>query len=508
MRAGRERVPGRADDHADQRCRGRRCSRATSATSPTASAPRRELRASRARIVEAADDERAAGIERDLHDGAQQRLSRSRVTCGWRAPRDPAARPRCSTSAIARARRGDRRAARARARDPSGGPDRARPRARRSRARWPGVRSPVRARRGRPAERLPAQVEAAAYFLVAEALTNVARHARRRAASRSGSPRDGDAVASRCATTGAAAPTGRRLGPARTRRPRRGARRGLDVDSPPGEGTTRACGAAMRVVIAEDSVLLREGVARLLEEAGFEVVGQAGDAEDLLRKVARAPARRRRGRHPHAADAHRRGAAGGAGRSAPSCPGTACSCSRSTSRSDTRCELLARRRRGRRLPAQGPGRRRRPLHGRDPRGRRRRVGARPRGRRQMVGRRHRHDPLAGLTRARARGARADGRGPVEPRDRRTRVPLRTRGRTRRHGDLRQAAPARLAAEAPARARRPHPPALRLSRPPARAGPGAYAGGPGRPSNWITANPGATLPRRPALCAPGETGSGR
>ena len=37
--------------------------------------------------------------------------------------------------------------------------------------------------------------------------------------------------------------------------------------------------------MADDSVLLREGVVRLLEEAGFEVVGQAGDAEDLLRKV-------------------------------------------------------------------------------------------------------------------------------------------------------------------------------------------------------------------------------
>ncbi len=41
----------------------------------------------------------------------------------------------------------------------------------------------------------------------------------------------------------------------------------------------------MRVVIAEDSVLLREGIARLLQEAGFEVVGQAGDADDLLRKA-------------------------------------------------------------------------------------------------------------------------------------------------------------------------------------------------------------------------------
>ena len=41
----------------------------------------------------------------------------------------------------------------------------------------------------------------------------------------------------------------------------------------------------MRVVIADDSVLLREGLARLLEDAGFDVVGQAADAEDLLRKV-------------------------------------------------------------------------------------------------------------------------------------------------------------------------------------------------------------------------------
>ena len=41
----------------------------------------------------------------------------------------------------------------------------------------------------------------------------------------------------------------------------------------------------MRVVIGEDTVLLRAGVARLLEDAGMEVVGQAADAEDLMRKV-------------------------------------------------------------------------------------------------------------------------------------------------------------------------------------------------------------------------------
>jgi len=41
----------------------------------------------------------------------------------------------------------------------------------------------------------------------------------------------------------------------------------------------------VRVVIAEDSVLLREGLARLLDEAGFEVVDAVPDAEQLLRSV-------------------------------------------------------------------------------------------------------------------------------------------------------------------------------------------------------------------------------
>jgi DNA-binding NarL/FixJ family response regulator len=43
----------------------------------------------------------------------------------------------------------------------------------------------------------------------------------------------------------------------------------------------------VRVVIADDSVLLREGLARVLEENGFEVVAQAGDAYALRHAVAR-----------------------------------------------------------------------------------------------------------------------------------------------------------------------------------------------------------------------------
>ena len=43
--------------------------------------------------------------------------------------------------------------------------------------------------------------------------------------------------------------------------------------------------APVRVVVAEDDVLMREGIVRLLVEAGFEVVAQAGDADALLRKA-------------------------------------------------------------------------------------------------------------------------------------------------------------------------------------------------------------------------------
>jgi DNA-binding NarL/FixJ family response regulator len=49
--------------------------------------------------------------------------------------------------------------------------------------------------------------------------------------------------------------------------------------------TTSTENETVRVVIADDAVVLREGAAMLLEDAGFEVVAQAGDADDLLRKV-------------------------------------------------------------------------------------------------------------------------------------------------------------------------------------------------------------------------------
>jgi len=68
---------------------------------------------------------------------------------------------------------------------------------------------------------------------------------------------------------------------------------GLPLDFPPlrrnrgpaDEVSGEAKSKHTRVVLAEDSVLLREGIARLLEDGGFEVVGQAGTGEELLLKV-------------------------------------------------------------------------------------------------------------------------------------------------------------------------------------------------------------------------------
>ena len=58
---------------------------------------------------------------------------------------------------------------------------------------------------------------------------------------------------------------------------------GLGGDFPPLRARPGA--TPLRVVLADDSVLLREGIARLLGDAGFDVVAQSGNAEDLLRHV-------------------------------------------------------------------------------------------------------------------------------------------------------------------------------------------------------------------------------
>src|SRR4029077_5894450 len=68
-------------------------------------------------------------------------------------------------------------------------------------------------------------------------------------------------------------------------RPRCRRRRTATGDERARGGNHGPRGDSMRAVIAEDSVLMREGLSRVLRDAGFEIVGQASDAEDLLRKA-------------------------------------------------------------------------------------------------------------------------------------------------------------------------------------------------------------------------------
>ena len=178
------------------------------------------------RLVEAADAERRR-LERNLHDGAQQRLvslSLALRLAESRAPersrrrgRDPRRR---GGGAGARAPG----ASRARARPPSGDPHRPGPRAAlealAERAPLPGR---ARGRRSTSGCRCP--VEVAIFYVVSEALTNVAKYAGASAA-RSGCARAGDAVIVEVADDGVGgASHGGRYRPPRARRPRRGARR-------------------------------------------------------------------------------------------------------------------------------------------------------------------------------------------------------------------------------------------------------------------------------------------
>ena len=141
-----------------------------------------QVRASRARIVEAGDAERRR-LERDLHDGAQQRLVTLSLAIG--IARDRAAGADPDLEALLESASKEARAAIAELRELARGIH-------------PAVltqtglegaiqalieRSPVTTQvRAVPSGRFPAQVEATAYFVVSEALANVAKHAQASAA--------------------------------------------------------------------------------------------------------------------------------------------------------------------------------------------------------------------------------------------------------------------------------------------------------------------------------------
>ena len=133
--------------------------------------------------------------------------------------------------------------------------------------------------------RLPEPIELAAYFVTSEALANVGKYARAQQRERArGAPRRRAGGRDRRRRDRRRRRRAR-LRPARARRPRRGARRPAAGRQPAGGGDRGARGAAVRVVIADDSLLVREGIASLLRRAGVEVVGEADDGEELQRVV-------------------------------------------------------------------------------------------------------------------------------------------------------------------------------------------------------------------------------
>jgi DNA-binding NarL/FixJ family response regulator len=59
----------------------------------------------------------------------------------------------------------------------------------------------------------------------------------------------------------------------------------MSSDATPVGGEEEEASQPLRIVVADDDALLREGIASLLEEGGHAVVGRSGDADDLLLKV-------------------------------------------------------------------------------------------------------------------------------------------------------------------------------------------------------------------------------
>ena len=209
---------------------------------------------------------------------------------------------------------------------------------------------------------------------------------------------------------------------------------------------------APRAVIADDELLLRQGLERLLSEGGIDVVATAGDAPDLIRKTR----------------AHR-----------PDVVITDVRMPPDMTDDGLRAAIAIRRA----LPGTGvlvlsqhlAERYALQLLGDDARG----VGYLLKDRvadlddflaavrtvaaggtaldpdvvARMLGRRRIANPLEGLDHARARRAGTDGRGPLQPRDRRAPQRRRARGREARHPDLRQARAGPRPRRPPARAGR-------------------------------------------------------
>ena len=243
-----------------------------------------DLRASRARLVEAGMAERRR-LERDLHDGAQQRLVSLALSLRLarnKVDSDPGGAVEVMDGAAHELELAlEELRELARGIHPAVLSDRGLDAALRTLA----ARAPLPVDLTTSVNGVPDAVESAAYFVVSEALTNVAKYAQASSAvvhvEQRARLRDGGGQRRR----------------RRWRRPQRGHRPARPRRPPERPGRAARGGQRaraghhgqgedpVRVVVAEDSVLLREGVVRLLSEAGFDVVAQTGDADDLRRRV-------------------------------------------------------------------------------------------------------------------------------------------------------------------------------------------------------------------------------
>ena len=252
------------------------------------------LARNRSEIVAATDAERRR-IERDLHDGAQQRLVSLAMNLGMaRATLTDASEP--VRRAIAEAH-DEAVLALTELREFIRGLHPAVLNDRGLDAALSGIAAhaplPVRLRVD-VEPRCSASIEAVAYFVVSEALTNVAKYAHATRAEVTVT-RIGDVlriVVSDDGRGGAAIPSadGRPLARWRHRTARADAtcrfgRRDTHHRQPSRWADDHHRGVAMRIVIAEDSVLLRAGLTKLLTEGGFDVVAAVADAEELLQAV-------------------------------------------------------------------------------------------------------------------------------------------------------------------------------------------------------------------------------
>ena len=242
-----------------------------------------EVESSRTRIAQAGYEERRR-LERDLHDGAQQRL----VTLGIvlrRLQRSLPGEAKILAPAFdaavdeVAATIADLRTIAAGLRPPR--LDEGLTAALEDLARAAAVPVELEA----TGDRAPPEVEAVAYYIACEALTNAVKHAApsRVTVQTTRTPETPAPDRGRRRDRRRGARVGQRAGGDGRSRRRPG--RAAGARQPGRRRHPDRRGAAVRVVIAEDTVLLREGLAGLLEDAGHEVVGPAGDAETLLALV-------------------------------------------------------------------------------------------------------------------------------------------------------------------------------------------------------------------------------